>query len=93
MDLYSNDVKTHILSDNSGYYVIINDSSRNTYIIKYVFSGSTANNQQISSINYLTYGQLMISDTEFFFVGSDVNSPYSLYFYKIKFQSTSADWK
>ena len=38
------------------------------------------------------YGPLMISNTQFFVLGSDMASPYNLHMYKITFLSTSVDW-
>ena len=89
---HSHDILIHLLSDNLGYYITGADSSGIANIWKYIFSIlSTWQWQQINSFNNYAFGQLKISDTQFFFL-SDDPSTHSLHFYKFTFSSTSPDW-
>ena len=63
----NDDIKTHILSDNSGYFISGYDSSSRANICKYLFSNpSTAQCQIITSFKFYSYGQLMLSSDQFF---------------------------
>ena len=55
-------------------------------------SPSTSGCQQISNFNTFAYGQLKLSDSCMFMLGSDPSSPYQLHLYKHTFSSTSPDW-
>ena len=57
----------------------------------YTFSLSSAQCQTISNIN-TGYSQLMISNSQFFVLGTSSASPYNLRMYKITFSFTSVDW-
>ena len=87
----SNDVKTWLLADLSGYFVFGRDSSMFAKICKYTFSSSTAQWQKITNIKN-GYGSLMISNSQFFVLGADSASPFNLQLYKITFSSVSVDW-
>ena len=60
-------------------------------IYKYTFSLSNAQCQTISNINN-GYGNLMISNSQFFILGAASSSPNNLLMYKVTFSLTSADW-
>ena len=80
------------LSTNAGYYIIGNRGNE-LNMWKYLFSSSTTIQWQIVSSISVTYNSyLMISDTQLFLMGSDPNSPGNLYFNKMTFTSTSANW-
>ena len=85
------DIKTWLLADLSGYFVIGYDSSSIAKICKYTFSLSSAQCQTISNIK-IGYGQQMISNSQFFVLGVTTTSPYNLQMYKITFLSTSVNW-
>ena len=87
----SHDIKTWPLADLSGYIVIGYNPSNVAKICKYTFSSLSAQCQTINNVN-TGYGPLMISNTQFFVLGSDMASPYNLHMYKITFLSTSVDW-
>ena len=55
-------------------------------------SPSSSGCQQISNFNLFAYGQLKISDSSMFMLGSDPSSPYQLHLYKHTFSNTSPDW-
>ena len=57
----------------------------------YTFSSSSAQCQSITNIN-TGYGHLMVSNNQFFVLGSASASPNNLNLYKITFSSTSVDW-
>ena len=89
----SADIKIHLLSDGSGYYVTGRDSSGRANIWKYLFSSpSSSGCQQISNFNSYAYGQLKISDSSMYMLGVDPSSPYQLHLYKHTFGGTSPDW-
>ena len=90
---YSDDTKVWPLSDNSGYFINLHYFSTTKYAIlcKYTFSSSNAQWQQITNI-YYGYGSLLLSSTQFFLLGRDYSSPYTLHMYKVKFSSTSVEW-
>ena len=89
----SHDIKIHLLSDGSGYYVTGADSSGRSNIWKYLFSSpSSSVCQQISNFNGYAYGQLKISDSSMFVLGVHPSSPYQLHLYKHTFGNTSPDW-
>ena len=78
-----------LLSDNSGYF--LNGRLGSTgKICKYIFSSSQAQCQIITNI-YFGFSPLMLSDTQFFFIGHDLSN-YFVHVYKIKFSSTSLEW-
>ena len=55
-------------------------------------SSSSSACQQISNFNQYAFGQLKISDSNMFMLGSHPSSPYQLHLYKHTFGSTSPDW-
>ena len=61
------------------------------WLKQYTFSSSNAQWQSITNI-YLGYGPLLLSSTQFFLLGCDYSSPYTLHMYKVKFSSTSVEW-
>ena len=80
------------LADLSGYFIIGYDSSTSfAKSCKYTFLTSSAQCQKINNIN-LGYGHLMISNSQFFVLGTANSSPYQLRMYKITFSLTSVDW-
>ena len=87
-------IKTHVLSDNSGYYIIGRNSGTNiATICKFTFSSPSSSQwQQIGTISNYEPGQLMLSDTKFFFFGVDSSSPYSLHLWTANFGGTSVNW-
>ena len=91
--IYGNnhDIKTWPLTDLSGYFVIWYDGSNIAKICKYTFSYSSAQCQTINSIN-TGFGHLMISNSQFFVLGTTFTSPYNLQLYKITFISTLVNW-
>ena len=92
LDAESDDIRIHILSDDSGYYVFGQDSSSIANIWKYLFaSTSTAQCQSIPNFQSFAFGALKLSDTSFF-VLSNSPSTFSLHIYKLTFSSSSPDW-
>ena len=87
----NSDIKTWPLTDLSGYFVIGYNSTSIAKICKYTFSSSSAQCQSITNIN-TGYGHLMVSNNQFFVLGSASASPNNLNLYKITFSSTSVDW-
>ena len=87
-------MKTFILSDNSGYFIFgRNSDSNKPSICKYLFSiTESAYCQEISSLTQFVKAQLMLSNSEFFFIGSNPTTNYDLHFYKIAYESSNADW-
>ena len=85
------DIKTWPLADSSSYFVIGYDGSNTAKICKYTFSLSSAQCQTITNIK-TGFGQLMISNSQFFILGVTINSPFNLQMYKVTFLSSSADW-
>ena len=87
-------MKTFILSDNSGYFIFGRNSDSNSpSICKYLFSiTESAYCQEISSLTQFVKAQLMLSNSEFFFIGSKPTTSYDLHFYKITYGSSHADW-
>ena len=74
-------IKIHILSDSSGYYVIGRNGSGVSSICKYILTSSTsALCQQIANFHSFSYGQLKISDTEYFVLNYD-SANYPMYFF------------
>ena len=55
-------------------------------------SSSSSGCQQIPNFNGFAYGQLKISDSSMFMLGSHPSSPYQLHLYKHTFGGTSPDW-
>ena len=81
------------LTDSSGYYVTGCDSANRANIWKYLFSSPTTSQwQQIPNFNAYVYGQLKLSDNNYFMIGYDPLSPYSLHFYRHTFGNSSPDW-
>ena len=65
----------------------------NAYFCKYLYSSPTTNQCQSTQTNqFYFYGQLMISDISFFFVGFDKSIPTNLFIYKTTFAQTTPDW-
>ena len=81
-----------MLSSNSGYYVYGINSSNNPIICKYLYSAPSGS-QCItsSSLNLLTYGLLMLSDSTLFFLAIDSSSS-ALLFINIAFDSRVVNW-
>ena len=65
--------------------------SFNIIKILYTFSSSSTQCQKITNI-YMGYGQLMISNNQFFVLGLPTSGPKSLKMFKITFSSTAVDW-
>ena len=65
-------------------------NSGNPYICRFT-GGSSANWQGISILNQYAYGNLKISDSQYFMIGSQP-SLYHLHFLKITFGNTNIDW-
>ena len=87
------DLKIHLLSDNSGYYVLGGDVTNKASIWKYLFSSSiTADCQQIPSFRDYPYWQLKITDSSFFIIGRDPAAEYDLHIYTFTFAQTSPTW-
>ena len=86
------DAKFFFLSNNSGYYVFLKDSTSNLNIWKYEFSlPSTAECKRVSEYSYSTSGELMLSDNEFFIINEP--TPHTLlYFARIDLKSGSTSW-
>ena len=55
-------------------------------------SPSSSGCQQISNFKGFAYGQLKISDSIMFMLGSNPSSPYQLHLYKHTFGNSSPDW-
>ena len=55
-------------------------------------SPATSQCQQIPNFNAFVFGQLKLSDNNYFMIGYDALSPYSLHFYKHTFGNTFPDW-
>ena len=55
-------------------------------------SPSNSGCQQISNFRLSAYGQLKISDSSMFMLGSDPLSPYQLHLYKHTYGNASPDW-
>ena len=87
----SHDVIVHIISDNSGYYILSYLTGTTIAICRYLFLSSLYC-QTISSINTYPFSQLMLSNTEIFFVGANTASPYPFYYIKVTYESLNADW-
>ena len=59
------------------------------YLFSSLFSSSC---QKIPNFSQFANGQLKISDSSMFMLGSDPSSPYQLHLYKHTFGNTSPDW-
>ena len=66
------------------------DHSGYSIVWKCIFSESTWTCQQLTFLKSLLYGQLKISDSQYFFLSID--STYSLFFTKMTFGNSAADW-
>ena len=90
----SDDVRIHILSNNTGYYIIGTSNAMRAVIWRYLFANfPRASCQEISSISYFAYGQLMLSDSEIFLLGMGaIASPHPLQMLKLTFGRSSTDW-
>ena len=87
----SNEIKTLILSDNSGYFVVGFDFYLKAIVCKYLFSvSSTADCQQLPSI-FIAYGHLILSSSELIISGSDLTTT-NLDIIKFTFGAVSTDW-
>ena len=60
-------------------------------ILSYVFSSASCQWQSVTNI-VIGYGHLMISNTQFFVVGTGPSAPYDLHMYKLTFSNTSVNW-
>ena len=86
--------RVHVLSDNSGYYVIMQYTSDSPpHVMKYLFS-SPASNQNYSLVgtNIQLLGSLKITDTEFLWISYTSGSILDALFVKFTFARASADW-
>ena len=93
LDGSSSDIKMHVISDDSGYYVIGGDSSLIPNICKYLFSTpSISQCQQLPNLYQFAYGQLKLTESSYFFLSVSPLSPYPLRFYRVTFASLSPDW-
>ena len=86
-------IKIHLLSDNSGYFILSSKYSTSELIIwKHVFSNPTDSQcQNMSPIPNYPYGQLMLNDSQFFFIGVDSSSK-NAHFFKITYSQQTTDW-
>ena len=82
----------HVFSDNSGYIAFGSDSSNKVTACKYLYTSSNSQCHVITGVLNYALGQLKISDTQFFFVASDITSPYPMHYLKLTFGSLSTDW-
>ena len=74
---YNDYLRIHPLSNDSGFYIIsiVSTSGDTNKIYKYLFSDpGNAQMQLISSITRYGYGQILLSDTELIFYGTDSSS-------------------
>ena len=79
------------MSDNSGYYVVAKGGP-NPSIWKYLFTTPLSSQcQQISNFSQYANGQLILSDSSFFLLGSDPSTTH-LHLYRIAFSSTTPVW-
>ena len=63
------------------------------FIWKYLFSDTNnVNCQQISTNIYYPHGSLMINNNQYFMLGIEATSPYTIHFYKVSSGSSSVDW-
>ena len=86
-------MSTHILSDGSGYYIIGQDSNLMPYLWKYLFTALiSAQCQEISIFNGFAYGQLKVTDSQFFLTGYEPAPNFHLKIIKITFGNTAVDW-
>ena len=60
------------------------------YLWKFLFSAS-AQCQVISSLSTYAFGQLKLSDADYFFIGFDASTN-DLHFYKVTFGNTAVGW-
>ena len=89
----SDDIRIHLISDNSGYFLFGTDNMFKTYICRYLFSNPTEYSyQRIEILKGYMNGQIMLSDNEFFALGLGNNTPSPLDFFKFTFGSSSIDW-
>ena len=91
---YYDDTKVHVLSDNSGYYVIQRYTDNIPHVLKYLFSSpNTVQDFKINGMYYYAVGTLMISDTELFGIITNTIAPRNAVFVKLTFASTpAASW-
>ena len=89
---YKDDFKIYLLSNNSGYYVFLTDSSYYLNIWKYEFSlPSTAECKRVTESSFNIGGTLMLSDNEFFIINDPLFYKL-LYFIRIDLKSGSSSW-
>ena len=89
----NNDVRLFLISNNQGFYVISqNLKSSNPIIYKYVFNTSQLTFKTISSYAGYGHGSFMLSDTQLFLLAVGSISSSDLYFNKLSYASTAADW-
>ena len=88
-------VQIHVLSDNSGYYFSTKlTSTSKLNVWRYLFaSPSTSSWQEApTTLETYCYTQLLLSDSQIFFIAVDVGAPYTEHMYKLTFGNTSPDW-
>ena len=87
-------VMIYPILDDSGYYFVAKDKTvSRTNICRYLFSSpSSASCQKIPNYNDYTTSTEKISDTQYFLLGADPLSPYSLHFFLFTFTSLAPTW-
>ena len=86
------DTKIHVLSDNSGYFVIQLYSTQTPRVMRYLFSSSTNQQYALTGMYNVAYGTLLISNTELFWITRINTSPLNAVFIKLTFMNLSSDW-
>ena len=92
MDTKTEDSKIFLLGL-TGYYVTGYTSSYNGVICNYLFSDTLSTWQIFSTVSRSTKGNLMLSNTEFFFTFSSTSISSPVGFYKYTFGNANLDWK
>ena len=88
-----NDTEIHLFSNNLGFCMFSKVTPSSMYIWKYLFSEvDSADWQQIATNIRNPYGSLTINNNQYFIIGVDSISPYTIHFYKVLFGSSSVDW-
>ena len=87
-------IKIMPLISGLGYYFVAAWSADSSaYLWKYLFATTgSAQWQKITAFNTIGYGQLKLSDTKLFFIGSEPLSTYHMHYYKVTFGNTAVDW-
>ena len=85
----SNNIKIHLLTDNTGYYITGQDISNNGLICKYIFSTPSLSCQKLDKIYSYPQSSYFSSPDNLILTGVDKTAPCPLHFYQYSFQSTS----